>query len=294
MPVDLANFEDRAKSAVRLFWGSRGDASRRQEESGRADQGQRSAVTSGKNMDGFADLATEIVHANGLGLAEIAVGRRVPTLPGYFRPTKEWDLLVLHKGELVAALEFKSQVGSFGNNFNNRSEEVIGCGHDFWMAFREGAFGEDASRPFLGWIMLLEDHERSRTPVSTSSRHFDVFPEFNGASYADRYDILCRKMIQENLYSSAALMTSSREAVESGDYAGLSEMTSLRSFVAEFAGHISAFAAKQLPEGNDLEHIQYELPDVQNRSNLQKVAEDKLSGTGAHDEKTSGSSETEE
>ena len=42
------------------------------------------------------------------------------TLPGYFRPTKLWDLLVTYKGQLIAAIELKSHVGpSFGNNFNN-------------------------------------------------------------------------------------------------------------------------------------------------------------------------------
>jgi hypothetical protein len=47
------------------------------------------------------------------------------TLPGYFRPTKLWDVLVIHDKRLLAAIELKSQVGpSFGNNFNNRTEEA--------------------------------------------------------------------------------------------------------------------------------------------------------------------------
>jgi len=29
-------------------------------------------------------------------------------LPGFFRPTKLWDFLVLHRGELIAAVELKS------------------------------------------------------------------------------------------------------------------------------------------------------------------------------------------
>jgi len=60
-------------------------------------------------------------------------------LPGYYRSEKKWDLIALSGGELVAAMEFKSQVGpSFGNNFNNRCEEAIGSATDFWVAFREG------------------------------------------------------------------------------------------------------------------------------------------------------------
>ncbi|TCM33223.1 PaeR7I family type II restriction endonuclease [Kribbella sp. VKM Ac-2568] len=56
-----------------------------------------------------------------------AVVRRsaVIPLPGFYRRAKEWDI-VTYRGILVAAVECKSQVGSFGNNFNNRTEEAIG------------------------------------------------------------------------------------------------------------------------------------------------------------------------
>ena len=94
-----------------------------------------------------------MVVANGLSEAEIYVSAGVSTLPGYFRPTKNWDLLVIHQGVLIAAVELKSQVGpSFGNNFNNRSEEAIGSAIDFWTAFRDGAI-TGQQRPFLGWLI---------------------------------------------------------------------------------------------------------------------------------------------
>ncbi len=123
-------------------------------------------------MDGFANLVIDIVKANGLPHAEIHQKRAVLTLPGYFRPTKLWDLLVMNEGHLVAALEFKSHVGpSFGNNFNNRTEEAIGTSHDLWTAYREGAFGKQA-RPFVGWLMVVEDAPKSRSPVNRSSTPF--------------------------------------------------------------------------------------------------------------------------
>lgn len=47
---------------------------------------------------------------------------------------------------MIAAVELKSQVGpSFGNNCNNRTEEAIGTAHDFWTAYREGAFWNTAA-----------------------------------------------------------------------------------------------------------------------------------------------------
>ncbi len=71
-------------------------------------------------MDGFIDLIADVVRANGLEDAEIYQDRAVLTLPGFSRPTKLWDLLVLYKNELIAVVELKSQIGpSFGNNFNN-------------------------------------------------------------------------------------------------------------------------------------------------------------------------------
>src|SRR5690606_29783357 len=144
------------REAVKLFWGNREAARLKQLESGKADQGERAGVTAGKNMNGFLQLVAELAEANGLTDATILQDGRVLTLPGYFRPTKLWDLLILRKGHLVAALEFKSQVGpSFGNNFNNRTEEAIGTAVDLWTAYREGAFGEQP-RPFVGWLMLLE------------------------------------------------------------------------------------------------------------------------------------------
>lgn len=121
MALNLCDFEGKANAAIRAFWRTRDKARRKQEESGKSDQGERAAVTGGKNMDGFADLVIELVRANGLPDAQIHQKRTVLTLPGFFRPTKLWDLLVIHNERLVAALEFKSHVGpSFGNNFNSR------------------------------------------------------------------------------------------------------------------------------------------------------------------------------
>lgn len=246
MSLDLANYEAQARDAVKLFWGNREAAIAKQIEAGNQDAGSRGAVTAGKNMDGFLALVRSLIEANGLGLADICVQQRVLTLPGFFRPTKLWDMLVMYRGELVAALEFKSQVGSFGKNFNNRTEEAIGTAHDLWTAYREGAFGEDAPRPFLAWIMLVEDCDKSNSPVSDSAPHFPVDPVFRGASYTQRYDLLCKRLVQEGLYSSSTVLASPREAASDGQYRHLSDLTSLKTFVTEFAGHIATIAAREV------------------------------------------------
>jgi hypothetical protein len=91
-------------------------------------------------MDGFLAMVLDIVQAPMVWpTPRFTRSGRLLTLPGYFRPTKLWDLLVIHKSELIAAIELKSQVGSFGNNFNNRTEEAIGTAHDLWTAYRQEA-----------------------------------------------------------------------------------------------------------------------------------------------------------
>lgn len=244
MPLNLCDYDQQARAAVKAFWQTRTDARQKQQASGKADQGERAGVTGGKNMDGFANLVIDLVRANGLAHAQICQQRAVLTLPGYFRPTKLWDLLVIDRGRLIAAIEFKSHVGpSFGNNFNNRAEEAIGTSHDLATAYREGAFGVQ-ERPFVGWLMVVEDAPASRAPVKDKSPHFPVFPEFAGASYLQRYDTLCQKLAREQLYSSAAVIATPRTAVADGAYTELSPMTGLRSFVATLAGHIAAEAAR--------------------------------------------------
>lgn len=92
--------------------------------------------------------------------------------------------------------------------------------------------------------MLVEDAPESRSPVRDSSPHFPVFPEFKGASYLNRYDILCQRLVQEQLYTTAAVITSPRSAAGTGEASDMSSMTSLKTFVTSLAGHIAAEAAR--------------------------------------------------
>ena len=245
MSIKLPYHERKMRKAVKLFWSSREKAKRRQAGSAKTDRGERSSVTAGKHMEGFISLITDVIKANGLDQASIHSNSTLLTLPGFFRPKKLWDLLVTHNGNLVAAVELKSHVGpSFSNNFNNRVEEAIGTAKDLWTAYREGAFGEQ-SQPFVGWMILLEDGEKSRKPVASTSPHFPVLTEFEDTSCAERYNILCRKLVQEQLYTAASVILSPRSAVTTGDYSELSKMTGFKMFATELAAHIAATAARR-------------------------------------------------
>src|SRR5881409_2647187 len=102
MVIELADYERKAREAIQAFWGNREAVRLKQLESGQADQGERAGVTAGKNMDGFLALVQDIVRGNGLEHDQVALNRRALTLPGFFRPTKLWDMLILDQGELVA------------------------------------------------------------------------------------------------------------------------------------------------------------------------------------------------
>jgi hypothetical protein len=205
------------RDAVRHFWLTRKQQSTRQEGTEDRDRGSRGAVTGGKQMDGFVRLVRTLLTAANVPEQSLATDKRVE-LPGWFRAEKKWDLVVVHRGQLLAALEFKSQVGpSFGNNFNNRTEEALGSATDIWAAYREGAF-KPSLRPFLGYLMLLEDCDRSRSPVKVAEPHFRVFPEFKSASYRDRYAVLVEKLLRDRLYDGACFLLSTAAAADSGDY----------------------------------------------------------------------------
>ena len=66
MAIELANYEEKAKEAIKAFWGNRESARLKQIEAGNADQGERAGVTAGKNMDGFIALVVDIVRAAGV------------------------------------------------------------------------------------------------------------------------------------------------------------------------------------------------------------------------------------
>jgi hypothetical protein len=80
--------------------------------------------------------------------------------------------------------------------------------------------------------------------VRDTSPHFPLFADFKGASYLERYNILCRKLTQERLYTTATIMASPRTAAATGEFTDLSELTSLKTFVTSFAGHMAAEASR--------------------------------------------------
>ncbi|MET4003871.1 hypothetical protein ABIB48_002609 [Arthrobacter sp. UYCu511] len=207
------------------------------------DRGNRSGATSGKNLDGFVEIMADLIaEAKIEGLVTGTTKTQV-NLPGYLRPSKDWDLVLSRQGELLAAIEFKSHVGpSFGNNFNNRAEEAMGSSLDLRTAVQHGVYGDGHRMPFLGWCILVEDAPKSRaeTGIASLIRTFKPMEEFRGESYLGRYDIFCQRLMEQSFYTAASVIASPElEGLESGDYSDMSEATSFEAFIRRFWEHLA-------------------------------------------------------
>jgi len=239
----LADLDQRFQQAVQAFWDARDRQQQKQIQAGKIDAGTRGAVTGGTQMGALETLLTDVLV--GAGLSRNAIRARTALeLPGYYRPEKKWDLLVVADGQLLLAVEFKSQVGpSFGNNFNNRTEEAIGNAEDIWTAYREGRFGHHPP-PFLGYFFLLEDCDRVHAPVANAEPYFKVDPLFKGAPYAKRYQILCQRLVLERKYTAACLTLATKESPSRISHPAHS--LGFRRFAADADAHARAFVNSRL------------------------------------------------
>ncbi len=231
--MGIEKYRKLIESAIWLFWNTRNKQKSDQKSKDVSDTGNRSAVTGGKQLDGFLELLYTI--AIDLGIPKECIFLKSNHLPGYFRPTKDWDLLIITpRNKLIAVVELKSQVGSFGNNFNNRTEESLGSAIDLWTAFRENAY-PNQSAPWVGYLMLVEKSDKSTKPVRVNEPHFKVLPEFVGGSYIDRYRILCQKLMLERHYSQCCLLWSKDDC----SYGNVAEESSIESYLYSYIGHLT-------------------------------------------------------
>lgn len=215
------------QKAIEFFW----DTKKRQLASS-VDSSNRGAVIAGKQLNGFLNLIRASCIA--VGVPESCLYEKNNFIPGFYRSSKDWDYLIISpKGNLIALIELKSQVGSYGNNFNNRTEEALGSAADLWTAYRENQF-PSRSTPWVGYLMLIGRDDRSTVPIRNYTNHYPVRKEFEDASYIDRYRILCERLISERLYTSSCLLWTSAN----GEYGNVSEELSIERFITSLQGYL--------------------------------------------------------
>ena len=146
----LDNLPPEIASAAQFYWETRSGQAEEQRSSSNTARGRRAEVLGGGQMDGFASLVEDLLVAAGTPRTSVKHDYHA-TPPGFFRHEKEWDTAVVHDGKLLAAVEYKSQGSSFGNNLNNRAEEAIGSSTDLLEAYEEGVFAP-SPQPFAGCL----------------------------------------------------------------------------------------------------------------------------------------------
>ncbi len=223
----------RVADAIRRMWRMRDEQAARQLASGRQDAGTRGTATGGRHLDAFAEILGELAREAGFGDEEIRFRTGVE-LPGFYRPTKKWDLVVTRRERLCAAVELKSMAGSYGNNLNSRSEEALGSATDIWAAFKVGTLG--VHQPWLGYLFVIRDEPLSTTPVRVPPAALPTDPVFTGTTYVERYGILCERMVLERLYTAAALLSAPRESA--GVYSEPRQGLGFGAFARSFFGHL--------------------------------------------------------
>lgn len=155
-------------------------------------------------------------------------------LPVFFRPSKNWDLVIISQSkQLIAAIEFKSQVGSIGNNFNNRTEEALGNAVDLWTAFRENGFPQ-TTPPWIGYLILVEKSSNSTNVVKVREPHYPVRREFIETNYLDRYKLLCQKLMLEKYYNATSVIW----ATKNKEYGNVDEDLSIDTFLDSYIGFL--------------------------------------------------------
>lgn len=221
---------DPTQAAVSLFWTKRADQMANLEDGGLAG----GSARAGGHMNGVRDLVANIFAEAGMPKSAITYE---PYLPGYYRARKRWDMAIRYKDVLVAALEFKSQVGSVGKNINNRFEEALGTGADTWAAqTKNTAFGQVA--PWLGYVFVLKEDPETEQPNRTTSALFEVDPIFKGLSYNQRYQEMISRFVGDNIYQAGWFITTK---VDDGGAVSYSEPLATatgRSFRASVKGRI--------------------------------------------------------
>lgn len=195
--------------AMKAYWGTK----RLQLENSRianaVGAGTAGSVRGGQQFGPLEVIIAKFFVEAGYPASAIHINQGVE-LPGYFRPTKKWDVVVEMNGVLVAAFEMKALGGpSFGNNANNRVEEALGSS----MCLRRAALADlyPEEPPWMGYLFVMEDAPGSRRPVRVPGGTLKTDPIWDGRSYQDRFGITLKRLLDENVYDSVCYLVSSHD-----------------------------------------------------------------------------------
>jgi len=196
----VPDYEPAFKVAINEFWAIKGSQQAKADGAGSA-EGTSGSVRAGKHMDPFEDLIRQVVTDAGV-VPDEPPGEKI-YLPGFYRETKSWDVVLQYRGHALAIVEAKSQGSSLANNFNNRVEEAIGQAADVWKSHERDLLVSEM-RPWVGYLMVVEETDKTTAPKKLLGSKaippgMKVDPVFNGMSYAERYATAFKRLGQERM-----------------------------------------------------------------------------------------------
>jgi hypothetical protein len=189
------------------WWLAKDEAVRRLEAAGRLNTG--AQARNARHMQSISAFVRQMFVDAGLDESDVYTDSIVP---GYYRRSKNWDVVAMHRGQLVAVAELKSQASSPGNNANNRIEEAIGSAYDA-KAVQDltGAFGDLGV--WAAWCMTFnrdaEDGDPIElTPFQTARLRFPITDSaFVPMTYASQYASAIQRLIAQNVYQAGWMVT---------------------------------------------------------------------------------------
>lgn len=185
------------------FWSEKGRAVERSRIDGTVGHG--TQARDARHMRRLARFVRQMFIDAGLDESDVIVDG---VIPGYYRRSKNWDVVALHKGHLVGVVELKSQVGSEGNNGNNRIEEALGNSFDaHFTQEMTGVFGNLSM--WRAFCMVFGSDMSTAAPIRISKRPlFEFDPAFVPMTYGSQLVVMTERMMQTGVYDAAWLVTS--------------------------------------------------------------------------------------
>lgn len=203
--------------------------------------------TSDVHLDGLMDAMIDDLVEGGINRSSIKKKPTRPnpndrqpdtTVPGWFRPTKNWDIAIYHGDELMGLIELKTLTKSVAKNVNNRIEESIGSPFDLSNAVLEGLLGHLVRRPVMGYVMVIpcnQETEKIKHYNESDNRasRFLVDEEYEGASIASIFAVSSRRLLQKGIYDAVWIVMQSDggEVTEPDDQLTYSRF--IKTFIAE-------------------------------------------------------------
>ncbi|OAB88180.1 hypothetical protein AWH69_07200 [Janibacter melonis] len=186
------------------FWARRGESAQRLAAAGRSNTG--AQARDAMHMQSMASFVRQMFIDAGLDPHDVLLDHSVP---GFYRRSKEWDVVAMRRGHLVGVVELKSQESSPGNNANNRIEEAVGSAVDA-HTFQEysGLYGDLGV--WAAWCMTFNLNCEGGSPIGYKFNRVPLFPvdqEFEPMTYASQYATAIQRFIATNVYNAAWMLT---------------------------------------------------------------------------------------